>query len=64
MNNKLNNSKQSSGPLTGSTPKKTKEVRPDDGHLDSTLRPKDWADYIGQVGVKENFRILAQDTKV
>src|SRR3989344_2421180 len=58
MNNKLNNSKQSSGPLTGSTPKKTKEVRPDDGHLDSTLRPKDWADYIGQVGVKENLRIL------
>jgi holliday junction DNA helicase RuvB len=29
-----------------------------EGHLDSTLRPRAWADYIGQEGVKENLRIL------
>jgi Holliday junction DNA helicase RuvB len=29
-----------------------------DGHLDQTLRPSRWDDYIGQKSIKENLRIL------
>lgn len=30
----------------------------DNGHLDQTLRPRNWEEYVGQSKVKENLRIL------
>src|SRR3989344_6114452 len=36
------------------------ENLPDESHLDSTLRPSKWGDYIGQADIKENLRILLQ----
>jgi Holliday junction DNA helicase RuvB len=38
-----------------STPKNTTK---DEGHLDQTLRPSAWADYIGQENIKTNLKIL------
>lgn len=40
-----------------STPDTTPEVR-EDSHLDQTLRPVAWDEYVGQPMVKENLRIL------
>ncbi len=31
---------------------------PDESHLDYTLRPSEWAEYVGQGEIKENLRIL------
>lgn len=36
----------------------TKTTTKDDGHLDQTLRPSAWADYIGQENIKTNLKIL------
>lgn len=33
-------------------------TRGEDGHLDQTLRPRTWEEYVGQKKVKENLRIL------
>jgi Holliday junction DNA helicase RuvB len=33
-------------------------TRDDNGHLDQTLRPQTWEEYIGQAKIKENLRIL------
>ena len=39
---------------TSSTP----VIRDESGNLDQTLRPQSWDDYVGQVKIKENLRIL------
>ena len=36
----------------------TKNIAKDEGHLDQTLRPSAWADYIGQENIKTNLKIL------
>jgi len=36
----------------------TKNTTKDEGHLDQTLRPSAWADYIGQENIKTNLKIL------
>ncbi len=41
------------------TPKKT-ITRDDAGHLDQTLRPQTWEEYVGQSKIKENLRILLE----
>jgi holliday junction DNA helicase RuvB len=41
------------------TPKKT-ITRDDSGHLDQTLRPQSWEEYVGQSKIKENLRILLE----
>jgi Holliday junction DNA helicase RuvB len=47
-----------------STPNTTKDVNPEstfsreEGHLDQTLRPNAWEDYIGQENIKANLKIL------
>ncbi len=33
-------------------------TRDDAGHLDQTLRPQSWEEYVGQAKIKENLRIL------
>lgn len=33
-------------------------TRDDAGHLDQTLRPENWDEYVGQAKIKENLRIL------
>ncbi len=33
-------------------------TRDDAGHLDQTLRPQSWEEYVGQTKIKENLRIL------
>lgn len=33
-------------------------IRDESGNLDQTLRPQSWDDYVGQVKIKENLRIL------
>lgn len=38
----------------------TKNIPKEDTHLDQTLRPSIWDDYIGQENIKENLRILLQ----
>ena len=35
-----------------------KNTAKDEGHLDQTLRPSAWADYIGQENIKTNLKIL------
>jgi Holliday junction DNA helicase RuvB len=36
---------------------------PDEELLDSALRPKEWADYVGQEKIKENIRIILTAAK-
>lgn len=36
---------------------------PDDELLDSALRPKKWADYVGQENIKENLRVILTAAK-
>ncbi len=36
---------------------------PEDEKLDSALRPKQWADYVGQEKIKENIRIIIEAAK-
>ena len=38
--------------------RKNNKEKPDDFHLDQTLRPQSWEEYIGQSKTKENLRIL------
>jgi len=45
-NNNIETTEQDGGPLHNG------------GHLDQTLRPLTWSEYIGQQGIKENLRIL------
>jgi holliday junction DNA helicase RuvB len=45
-----------------SRPTETKAA-PDDQNLDLTLRPKDWAEYVGQEKVKRNLRIIIDAAK-
>lgn len=41
------------------TPASQKNITRDDaGHLDQTLRPQTWEEYVGQSKIKENLRIL------
>ena len=40
-----------------------KKVNEDDEVLDSTLRPKNWSDYVGQDKIKENIRIIITAAK-
>ena len=41
------------------TPASQKKITRDDaGHLDQTLRPQTWEEYVGQSKIKENLRIL------
>src|SRR3989338_8087513 len=40
-----------------------KNPSPDDEILDSTLRPKNWSDYVGQEKIKENIRIIITAAK-
>ena len=35
-------------------------TRDDAGHLDQTLRPQSWEEYVGQSKIKENLRILLE----
>lgn len=39
-------------------PPKSNITRDDAGHLDQTLRPQSWEEYVGQSKIKENLRIL------
>ena len=39
-------------------PTKSNITRDDAGHLDQTLRPQSWEEYVGQSKTKENLRIL------
>lgn len=39
-------------------PAASKITRDDAGHLDQTLRPQTWEEYVGQSKIKENLRIL------
>ena len=39
-------------------PTKSNITRDDTGHLDQTLRPQSWEEYVGQSKTKENLRIL------
>jgi holliday junction DNA helicase RuvB len=39
-------------------PAAAKITRDDAGHLDQTLRPQSWEEYVGQSKIKENLRIL------
>lgn len=43
--------------MADTTPKST-IVRDEAGNLDKTLRPQSWEEYVGQVKIKENLRIL------
>ena len=36
----------------------TKNIAKDEGHLDQTLRPSVWSDYIGRENIKTNLKIL------
>ncbi|NCO62008.1 Holliday junction branch migration DNA helicase RuvB, partial [Candidatus Kaiserbacteria bacterium] len=38
-------------------------TRDDTGHLDQTLRPQTWEEYVGQSKIKENLRILLTAAK-
>jgi Holliday junction DNA helicase RuvB len=40
------------------SPTKSNITRDDAGHLDQTLRPQSWEEYVGQSKTKENLRIL------
>lgn len=40
------------------TPKNRTVTRDEAGHLDQTLRPHTWEEYVGQSKIKENLRIL------
>lgn len=44
--------------MTSSTPTKSNITRDEAGHLDQTLRPQTWEEYVGQSKIKENLRIL------
>ena len=35
----------------------------DDEILDSSLRPKNWADYVGQEKIKENIKVIIDAAK-
>ncbi len=48
--------------MSRDTPEKKVETQ-DETHLDQTLRPLLWNDYVGQSGVKENLRILLTAAK-
>lgn len=39
------------------------EKKNDDSHLDKTLRPKEWKEYVGQEHLKKNLLILLQASK-
>ncbi|HID38116.1 MAG TPA: AAA family ATPase, partial [Calditrichaeota bacterium] len=39
------------------------EKAPEDQNLDLTLRPKSWADYIGQEKIKQNIKIIITAAK-
>ena len=39
------------------------EIEKSPRSLDQALRPSDWADYVGQPGIKENLRILLTAAK-
>jgi holliday junction DNA helicase RuvB len=43
--------------MSDTVPKKS-ITRDDSGHLDQTLRPQSWEEYVGQSKIKENLRIL------
>jgi Holliday junction DNA helicase RuvB len=40
-----------------------KKPNPEDEILDSALRPKKWADYVGQENIKENIRVILTAAK-
>lgn len=40
-----------------------KKITPEDELLDSSLRPKNWADYVGQEKIKENIQIIITAAK-
>lgn len=40
-----------------------KKVAPEDAVLDSSLRPKNWQDYVGQEKIKENIKIIITAAK-
>ncbi len=40
-----------------------KPAKPEDEILDSSLRPKNWADYVGQEKIKENIQIILTAAK-
>ncbi len=40
-----------------------KSIKPEDEILDSSLRPKNWADYVGQEKIKENIQIILTAAK-
>lgn len=41
----------------------TKNLPPDSELLDSALRPKTWADYVGQENIKENLKVILTAAK-
>lgn len=45
------------------TPKRTPITKDQSGHLDQTLRPHTWEEYVGQEKTKENLRILLTAAK-